>query len=378
MSIFRKKALDALSTPEQLDQPLQLLRPGYWALLIALLGFGGYMLFWSVLGRLPVRIKGKGVLTTPNTMHLIQAETSGRVRRMSGELGMCFQKGDTLALIEPVRLQLEKKKAEDELSLLIDDDNSEEVYSNKRLLLKRTELDRVDSLRANGAISADDFSRRYQDLRALESQLHAEDNRRDQSIHQQKLALENIREEINQTAFVKATDDGCLIGRHVQSGQMVQAGTTLFELDTRNSAEIITSYAFFPAKDGKRLKIGQRVRVTPTTTKPQRHGGIQGIITSISPLPVSYDSLKLRLGDEATVKNVSHQQSSEGSSSPLIEVTTSLKKDNSTISGYDWGGGNGPDLQLTPGTTTNVSVIVEERPPISYVIPILRDLSGIY
>jgi HlyD family secretion protein len=378
MSLFRKKALDALSTPEQLDQPLQLLRPGYWTLLCALLAFGVYLLFWSILGRLPVRIKGKGVLTTPNTMHLIQAQTSGRVRELSGELGMCVQKGDTLALIEPVRLQLEKKKAEGELSLLIDDDNTEELYADKRLVLKKTELQRVNSLQSNGAISTDDLSRRYQDLRALESQLLAEDNRRDQTIQKQKLTIDNLRDEIDQTALIKATIDGCLSGRLVQNGQMVQTGTTLFELDTRNSSAIISSHAFFPAKDGKRLKIGQLVRVTPTTTKPQRHGGIQGTITSISSLPVSHDSLKLRIGDEATVKNVSQHQSSNGSSSPLIEVTTSLKKDNSTISGYDWGGGNGPDLQLTSGTTTNVSVIVEERSPISYVIPILRDLSGIY
>ena len=36
MSLFRKTALDALSTPEQLNQPLQLLRPTQWLLLIAL------------------------------------------------------------------------------------------------------------------------------------------------------------------------------------------------------------------------------------------------------------------------------------------------------------------------------------------------------
>jgi hypothetical protein len=48
------------------------------------------------------------------------------------------------------------------------------------------------------------------------------------------------------------------------------------------------------------------------------------------------------------------------------------------VSGYDWGGGPGPDLQLTAGTPTEVRVLVEERRPISYVIPILRDLTGIY
>ena len=63
---------------------------------------------------------------------------------------------------------------------------------------------------------------------------------------------------------------------------------------------------------------------------------------------------------------------------PLIEVKTSLKRDPSTVSRYDWGGGPGPSLQLTTGTPTEVRVLVAERRPISYVIPILRDLTGIY
>ena len=38
MSLFRKNALDALSSPEQLDHPLRLLRPGQWLLLLSLVG----------------------------------------------------------------------------------------------------------------------------------------------------------------------------------------------------------------------------------------------------------------------------------------------------------------------------------------------------
>jgi len=59
-------------------------------------------------------------------------------------------------------------------------------------------------------------------------------------------------------------------------------------------------------------------------------------------------------------------------------VLTSLQRKPSTLSGYDWGGGSGPNLKLSSGTPTSVRVLVEERRPISYVIPLLRDLSGIY
>jgi HlyD family secretion protein len=63
---------------------------------------------------------------------------------------------------------------------------------------------------------------------------------------------------------------------------------------------------------------------------------------------------------------------------PLIEAVTSLQRDPRTRSGFDWGGGPGPNLVITPGTGTEVSVLVEYRQPISYVIPLLRDISGIY
>ncbi len=376
MSLFRKKALDALSTPEQLDQPMQLLRPGHWTLLLALVGFGGSILLWSILGRLPIRIHGKGVLTTPNTMHLLQSEAFGRVKTMNVDVDMCVKQGDTLATIQPVRLQLDEKKTKEELTKLIQDDQSEHRYADQRLDFQRRKLNRLTKLADLGAISLQELEQLQQETQTLESQIVTENNRRDQRIQQQQLTLGRIRKEISQTAIVKATQDGCIVGRHVQIGQLVQPATTLFELNASNKNEELKSLGFFVAQDGKRLRLGQAVRVTPTTTKQQRHGGIQGVITKISPLPVSQAALKLKLGDNATVTSVSQQAGAAGGG--LIEITTSLKKDSKTISGYDWGGGKGPNLVLSSGTTTIISVIVEERAPISYVIPLLRDMSGIY
>ena len=372
MSIFRKKALDALNTPEQLDQPMQLLRPGHWALLFGLLSFSGYIVIWSIFGRLPIRIQGSGVLTTPNTIHLIQAEIAGRIKSMPFDIGTCIKKGETLALIDPVELKLEQKKAEDELTQLINDDRGEETYARKRYELLERELKRVSKYARSGAISADDYDRREQKTRDLEAQIFAEDNRRNQRIKQQQLTLFKIKEKISQMAAVKAHQNGCIVGRQVQTGQYIQPATILFEFNVMESNDDLISLGFFAAKDGKRLKLGQPVRVTPTTTKQQRHGGIQGVITEISPLPISQAALKLRLGNQATVNSINPNNV------PLIEVTTSLKISKNTLSGYDWGGGPGPDLSLTPGTNTNISVVVEQRPPISYVIPLLRDLSGIY
>jgi len=179
---------------------------------------------------------------------------------------------------------------------------------------------------------------------------------------------------VARTATVKAPRAGCITDRYVQLGQVVQPATTLFELERSNENYSLESLGFFPAKDGKRLRIGQRVRVTPTTTKPQRHGGIEAEILSVRRIPVSKEAVINRLDNkESLFKAINPKE--EG---PLIEVITSLRKDPTTPSGYDWGDSKGPELQLTGGTPTTLRVLVEERRPISYVIPLLRDLSGIY
>jgi HlyD family secretion protein len=61
-----------------------------------------------------------------------------------------------------------------------------------------------------------------------------------------------------------------------------------------------------------------------------------------------------------------------------IEVTTQLETDPSTFSGYRWSSSRGPQLKMTSGVTTISRVSVESRAPITYLIPILRESSGVY
>jgi hypothetical protein len=162
----------------------------------------------------------------------------------------------------------------------------------------------------------------------------------------------------------------------VQPGGEANPGTPLFFLDRHDCSRQIVSLAYFPSQDDKRLKPGQLVRITPNTTRAERHGGIRGRILSLSTLPVSREGLRQRLGLETLVASV--QPPGSGGNEPLVEAVTTLERNPRTRSGFDWSGGSGPDLSLSPGTSTEVSVLVEYRQPISYVIPLLRQISGIY
>ena len=376
MTLFRERALEAFTTPDPLDRPLPLIRPGWWSLLLGLLVFSGAVAIWSVLGRVPVRIQGRGVLLRPEALLPVQSRTSGPVERITVGEGDCVKAGQVLARIEPVQLQLRRQESQRKLAQLRGQDRIARLQADQQRALVTSDLQRLLPYRASGAIAEQTFVEKEKEIQRLDGQLLAEAQQRAQAITAETLALTSLGQEIDRSNAVLAPVAGCVVEQQVQPGAVVQPGTTLFELDRRDRRGELVSMAYFAGQDGKRLKPGQRVRITPTSARAQRHGGIQGRILRIRVLPVSREGLRQRLGLETLVEAV---QGPNGSGTgPLIEAVTSLQRDPHTPSGYDWGGGAGPDLQLSAGTTTEVSVMVEDRQPISYVIPLLRDLSGIY
>jgi len=60
--IFREAAIERLSNPEQLDHVVGVTRPFDWmAAAVLALGFA-FLFAWSVLGRIPTRVSGEGIL----------------------------------------------------------------------------------------------------------------------------------------------------------------------------------------------------------------------------------------------------------------------------------------------------------------------------
>lgn len=64
-SIFRKESLERLSSPEQLDQLMQIVNPRSWLSLTALGSLVMLAIAWSIFGRIPVTASGKGILVHP-------------------------------------------------------------------------------------------------------------------------------------------------------------------------------------------------------------------------------------------------------------------------------------------------------------------------
>lgn len=66
-SIFRKESLERLSSPEQLDQLMQVVNAKSWISLVTLGSLVFMVLLWSILGRIPIVVVGRGILVHPST-----------------------------------------------------------------------------------------------------------------------------------------------------------------------------------------------------------------------------------------------------------------------------------------------------------------------
>ncbi|MEM9089551.1 MAG: hypothetical protein AAGC93_12490 [Cyanobacteria bacterium P01_F01_bin.53] len=92
-NIFRKEALERLSSPEQLDQLMQIVTPRSWLPLATLGGLLVCGLVWSFVGRIPVTTSGRGVMVYTDPLEEGQPS--------QGLVGVAYFRAGEIAQIQP-------------------------------------------------------------------------------------------------------------------------------------------------------------------------------------------------------------------------------------------------------------------------------------
>ncbi|OKH32664.1 NHLP bacteriocin system secretion protein [[Phormidium ambiguum] IAM M-71] len=169
--------------------------------------------------------------------------------------------------------------------------------------------------------------------------------------------------------------DGRILEVSAVPGQVLNPGVRLGSLEAEDPNAKMIGVVYLADKDGKQIKPGMTVQVTPSIVKRERYGGIVGKVTQVSPFPVTSQDIAVIVGNEQLANTLAEAVSKN---SALVQVFVELEKDSNTISGYKWSSSNGLPLKISSGTTTQVRIQTGELAPISYVIPIFRSLTGVY
>lgn len=534
--LFREEALERLSSPERLDQLMNVVNPRAW---LPLAGFGALVAvaaLWSVFGRLPLNVVGQGVLLYPRGVVQLQAPSDGTVVKLNIQSGDTVKRGEVIGIISQPsleqQLQQEKKKLaqflaqakesqsarqkrltserenlakhkanleasleresiipllrQKSLELLaqnrdviekrLDDDQKllpslrhkslvtlaqkregldrrveqinqllpqletqlearRKLYEEEKLVTadvmltaqkdyfdslaqlselesqqKHLELDQANTERQyldsvnqinelniklqdievqqvdlqrqylQSLNTIDELNTKLQDVNSQLAKLAQEELEANISsnnnIEDVKRRIAQIEQEIESKSQIISDYDGKVIELAVLPGQIVSVGTRLGAINARGTDAKLMSVNYFGDKDGKQVKPGMKVQVTPSLVKRERFGGILGEVQTVTPFPVTVQDMSTIIGNPTLAESMAETLAQSGGKAP-IQVFAALEPAN-TSSGYKWSSSRGPDIQLSSGTTVQVRVKVGEVAPISYVIPIFKSVTGIY
>ncbi|HEY9629164.1 MAG TPA: NHLP bacteriocin system secretion protein [Coleofasciculaceae cyanobacterium] len=114
--LFRREAVERLSSPEQLDQLVEVVSPKAWLPLTAIAGLVIMALLWSVFGRLPITVTGQGVLVRPRRVVQFQSPSSGQLLVLNIQPGSEIRKGDLIGTIDQSAVQQQLQQEQQKLA----------------------------------------------------------------------------------------------------------------------------------------------------------------------------------------------------------------------------------------------------------------------
>jgi HlyD family secretion protein len=430
--IFRKQALERISSPDRLDQLIQIVSPKDWLLLVALFTIGVLGIAWCIWGQLPTTVSGQGMIIHPRKIVEIQSQAAGKLATLNVRVGDKLKKGDILGVIDQSAIRTQLQEDRSRLAVLEAEDRKENELQSQQLHLQGRDFEaqkrdlqaqiasREDAIRNGEAlravlkkrvdalneaiqvgiepkVSADflgseklylENESHISDLTSqkgdLESQIKRIETRRTEfsrsllqssaerrnQILELRRNIEVAQVELESNTRIVSEYSGRVLEITANSGQAVSPGSRLASIELEEAPADLVCVTYFPIGEGKQIRSGMRIQVTPDNVKRERFGAIVGRVVSVSTFPVTKEGAALLLGNrevaEQMLKNL-----------PQIEAMVELQKDGSTYSGYRWSSSNGPRLPITAGTSASARVTVEMRSPISYLLPFLRGMSGV-
>jgi multidrug efflux pump subunit AcrA (membrane-fusion protein) len=158
-------------------------------------------------------------------------------------------------------------------------------------------------------------------------------------------------------AEVDAPVAGTIDQIYVTPGTFVGPGTPVAELLPFGSP--MSALMFVAAGEGKTLQVGMRADISPSTAPSSQYGSITGMVSYISPLPLTQQRIVSLLGDRPGLISAVARLGAP------LEVAVTLQRNARTPSGFTWTSGTGPGFQVTPGTLLTGSVLVSQQTPAS-------------
>ncbi|MPZ19032.1 MAG: NHLP bacteriocin system secretion protein [Luteitalea sp.] len=403
--LFRKAALDKLASPERLDTLMQVTSPLGW---VALWTIGGVLiavLIWSIFATIPERVDGYGMLIGGGSLREIRAPGDGSLVQLETRVGETVEPGQVVGevagqgtdeLISEAQVRHDEAVAERDAALVDDTQQisqaranianyeadikrvrgqlaalEEDLKSKRALLTKglvtksRVQQLEQQALSLNGSLTA--LRTQINGQRSVLVSIEQRRRSRDTSVVLAEEGLEQTLSTAASRTRLISRVAGRVIEVNKRVGDRVRNGEVVAIIEPSSSS--FEPIVYVSANSGKRINLGMEAEVSPTNVKREEYGFLRASVSHVGAYPVSPEMILATTANQT----LAQQLSAEGAT---FEVRADLVENRKTPSGFTWSSSEGPPFRIVGGTPVTVSVIVDRRAPITYVLPLIRSTLG--
>jgi HlyD family secretion protein len=416
--IFRKVALDRLSSPEQLDELMQVTTSRSWAALAALFLLLMAGLTWGFVGTVPTKVQAIGILIMRGGLADVGATTSGQITAVYVERGDMVKEGQVVARLSQPELEEELAAARGRLAEFRADHESllafgtaDQSLRTQEIAVRRanvrseirsakerhgylqSRLTSQEELLAKGLVTGQVVEGTRRELQSatekvdsLEASLvqlrvevmgterrgEAESRTSELAINEAERKLATLTERLENSTQITSLHAGQVLELRAAPGDIVRSGTPILSIELQGEEQQpLEALLYIHSSQGKQVTPGMVVQVEPSVVRREEHGVVLADVTSVAEFPSTRHGMMRVLDNEELV--TSFLAATDGMP---IAVEAILRIDSDTPSGYAWSSGQGPQILLTSGTPCEASITTREQRPITLVLPILRSLLG--
>ncbi len=403
----KKPQTRRLSSSEDLEELMQIVGIKSKLALITAFALFFIIFVWSVLGSIPIKVTGNGISLTEQGPYIVSSQIQGMVTNVCVHPGESIEAGTLLVRMQNLTLALDSQLKEAEITraenslLLFTIQVETEDAARKNSILQQIsaanlavqsaqgklpflekDLEAKQRLQQQGILAQRDVEEaknalnqakldiksntaQIASLQAQYSQIYRQDE-----IDAKKKAIKALQADLSrlqlQDKFLNVYSDksGKILELLVSAGDRVDPGSVITTLELPlGKGQHLQYIACFGAQHGESLDVNLKAEIQVSGVDSKEYGYLIGKIKYITPYPVTTQEI---IGE---VKNKEIAQFLLDDEKLVYLATISLELDQTTPSGYKWSTKQGPPWPLDAGTTGQVLAIVDEKPPILYILP---------
>lgn len=404
-NLFRKAAIDKVSSPEQLDLLMRVTSPVGWLALVTVAVVLCAVGVWSVLGTIPDLVDATGTLFRGERIYDVKATMGGSVLALDVRPGTIVVVGQTIARLkrevagtEQMQAAAEQIRATNESMQAANDQltaNQVTIGKNRamaaRLGQQLATLERQRQLQKQlvdqGIKAPKDMLNIERDMDGVRGnidsllsearQLEARSKATEAQVRAGQAAMMSTQAGLTSNTEVKSPESGRVVEVIKSAGDKVVEGEPLIRIE-RNGTETtqicggdVHALVYVSAASAGKIKKGQFVRVSPSDVKREEYGFIFGTVEWVASYASSTADMTEKLKNDQLVRQFM-------TGGPVFETRVCLAKNpENKVNPYKWSSSQGPPKGTEAGTTCVASMLVDEKRPYTYVIPAVRKAVGL-